>query len=237
MISVDIKNISLIKDKIETKICKSIIFNTKPGKITVISGKNGSGKSTILKAITNLLPKYKYKIEGTSLFDGINLLNCNESDLLNIRKNKIKYVFQDAVNSFDPLKNIKYYFGLNNLDQEIVDELLDYFYLPNYSEISKMYNYELSGGMAQRLSFVIALAVKPKLILMDEATSGVDYAFANLFKLKMREFVEKNNSSIILVTHDFNFAQKTGDSFFLLNNKMLSEIINKEKFFSENLNI
>lgn len=224
MISVDIKNISLIKDKTETIICESVIFNTKPGKITVISGDNGSGKSTLLKAITNLLPKYKYKIEGSSIFEGINLLNCSDAELLNIRKNKIKYVFQDAINSFDPLKKIKFYFELNNLKEENVEELLDYFYLPKYSIISQMYSYELSGGMAQRLSFILALSVNPKLLLLDEPTSGADYIFTNLFNLKMKDFVTNNNSSIILVTHDSVLANNIGDYSYLLNNCTLVDL-------------
>lgn len=234
MISVDIKKISLLKNNNETVICESIKFNIKPGDVSVIIGKNGSGKSTLLKGITNLLPEYKYKIEGTSVFNGINLFECESKDLLSIRKHKIKYVFQDSINSFDPLKKIKYYFELNNLFPKNVNELLKYFYLPEYSEISKMYNYELSGGMAQRLSFVLALAVNPNLILMDEPTSGIDYAFANLFKLKMKEFTAKNNSSIILVTHDYKFADKVGDSIYLLENKTLNHINNKEEYFSLN---
>lgn len=231
MITVDIKNILVLNNSIENIICQNVLLATKPREVSVILGANGSGKSTFLKAITNLLPNYKYKIEGSSVYNGKNLLTLTQEELISIRKNEIKYLFQDAINSFDPLKKLDYYFLLTGMDKTEIDNLLKYFYLPDLSTLKNMYSYELSGGMAQRLSFVLALSVKPKLILMDEPTSGVDYAITNLFKLKMKEFISNNNSSIIIVTHDYKFAESIGNNFYLLDDGLLKEI-NKNDLFS-----
>ena len=67
---------------------------------------------------------------------------------------------------------------------------LNEFLLPDYQTISNLYPYEISGGMAQRLSLMLAILPNPKLLILDEPTSAIDYANINLIKLKLIEFTE-----------------------------------------------
>lgn len=211
MLNADIKSVSVFNDGESRVLLQNIRLDIEKGKIYSILGKNGSGKSTLIKSLTCLLQGDLYEVKGKVLFEGKDLLQVSEESLREIRKNKIRYVFQDAANSIDPLKKIKYYFDLSNVSPLKIEELLQYFLLPEYKRLSGLHCYELSGGMAQRLLIVLALLANPDLLILDEPTSGVDYAVMNLILLKMKNFVKDNDKSVLIVTQDINFAIKSSD--------------------------
>jgi ABC-type glutathione transport system ATPase component len=232
MLSADIDSVILrVEDKNQI-VLKNIKFDITKGKIYSILGKNGSGKSTLIKSLTSLLPDNPYEIKGNVLFVETNLLKTSEESLREIRKNKIRYVFQDAANSFDPLKKIKYYFELTNVSPLKIEELLIYFLLPSYKKLSSLYPYELSGGMAQRLLIVLALLANPDLLILDEPTSGVDYALMNLILLKMKNFVRDNDKSVLVVTQDINFAIKSSSFVAYLSEGNLSKFFTPSELIS-----
>ena len=161
MLKVDINSVSLLDETKRRTLLQNIKFDVDKGKVYTILGKNGSGKSTLIKSLTALLPSEMYQVEGKALFDGTDLLTISEDKLQDIRKHNIRYVFQDAANSFDPLKKIKYYFDLSNVSSLKIEELLIFFSLPTYKKLSGLHSYELSGGMAQRVLIVLALLANP----------------------------------------------------------------------------
>lgn len=236
MLSADIKSVSILDEKNKRTILKDISFNIKEGKVYSILGKNGSGKSTLIKSLTALLPTELYKVEGKVLYNRSDILVISEEKLREIRKNNIRYVFQDAVNSFDPLKKIKYYFDLSNVSSLKIEELLIYFMLPDYKKLSGLHSYELSGGMAQRLLIVLALLANPDLLILDEPTSGVDYAVMNLILLKMNNYVRDNNKSVLIVTQDINFAIQSSDYIAYLSDGTLSQLFTPDKLLSSSDN-
>lgn len=228
MLNADINSVSILDEEIRQTILKDIKFAIEKGKVYTILGKNGSGKSTLIKSLTALLPVANYEVKGNVFFEGSNLLNSSEDKLREIRKNNIRYVFQDAANSFDPLKKIKYYFDLSNISPLKIEELLFFFLLPNYKKLASLHSYELSGGMAQRLLIVLALLANPDILILDEPTSGVDYAVMNLILLKTKNFVRDNDKSVLIVTQDINFAIKSSDYIAYLSEGRLT------KFFTPN---
>ena len=183
MLKVNIENITLSNNSEKHFILSNIKFELFERKVYTILGKNGSGKSTLIKSLTGLLNDNIFLTRGTVLLDGKDILTCDAKNLQQIRKNKIRYVFQDAVNSFDPLRTFKYYFENSLADKNQIEKLLKYFLLPGYDEVSRLYPYEVSGGMAQRLSTVLAFAANPILIIFDEPTSGVDYAIWSILSI------------------------------------------------------
>ena len=233
MLKVNVENITFTGGKNRQTLLQSINFELHDGNVYTILGKNGTGKSTLIKSLTGLLDKNIFYVNGTVYFDEKNLFSIEPELLRKIRQDKIRYVFQDAVNSFDPLKTFEYYFENSNAEKEKIDSLLKYFLLPAYDEISRLYPYEVSGGMAQRLSMVLAFAVNPKLIIFDEPTSGVDYAVANLLLLKLKEFTKEDNNIALMVTQDINFAEKVSDEVALLSNESLSPFSSTKEFFTK----
>jgi len=233
MIKIDIKEISIKKHTENILLLKNIKLNLTGNKIFTILGKNGTGKSTLIKSITKLLDNNIYEINAEVLWEEKDIYKIEYEELLKIRANYIKYIFQDAVNSFNHLKNFSYYFNKFCVDENEINDLLEYFILPNKEKLFKMYPYEVSGGMAQRISLVLVLLTKPKLLILDEPTSGIDSAIANLMLLKLKEFIKEGENSVLLVTQDILFAQKISDEIALLNNSTLSEFYNTEDFFSK----
>jgi len=217
------------KSSPDSPLLTNIKFELNSGYIYTIIGKNGQGKTTFLKSLTNLLDKNKFRIHGKVLFNGNDLLSRGANKIPDLRNKKIKYVFQDTLKSFDQLKKLKYYFGLfGNND---VKSMLQYFKLPELSQLESLYPYEISYGMAQRLGIIFALASKPEFILMDEPTSALDEEIVKLFVKKIKDYTKSNNAAILIVTHDILFAREISDYISLLENKTLTDFFEPEGFF------
>lgn len=233
MLDVRLDSVSVHLNGSQNLILTKINFKIVPGFIYTILGKNGSGKSTLIKSLTNLLLKNAYEVSGKCVFNGVDLLNADEEQLRQIRINNIRYVFQDTINSFDPLRKLDYYLNSFAKDKIKAEELLKYFLLPPYDQIRKLYPYELSGGMAQRLSLILALLADPELIILDEPTSAVDPAITNLVLLKLKEFLKEKNKSVLIVTQDILFASAVSDYLAMISEKTLTQFLPKVKFFQE----
>jgi ABC-type glutathione transport system ATPase component len=229
--TVSIKEMKLRTSTEEKVLLKDINFNLEENCIYTILGKNGSGKSTLIKSLAGLLDPSFYLIEGSIIADNINIMTASENELMDLRRNKIKYVFQDSANSFDPLRKLGYYFNRFGLDKKKSENLLSCFLLPSLNELSEMYPYELSGGMAQRLSLVISLLMKPELLILDEPTSGIDPAIANLFLLKIKEFISADKKTLLLVTQDIEFAKSVGGVVAHINDGILSPFKPNEEYY------
>jgi ABC-type glutathione transport system ATPase component len=228
MLKVEISDLR-IKNKDE--LLSDARFCVEKNMVYTILGANGSGKTTLIKSLTGLLDERFYSVSGKVIFEGKNLFELDQQELRQIRKNKIKYLFQDAINSFDHLKNFGYYFNLLVINKNEIDPLLEYFFLPKSKELLKLYPYEVSGGMAQRINFVLTLLTHPQLLILDEPTSGIDLAISNLFLLKLKEFVGESENAALLVTHDIVFANKVSDKIAFLSKGKLTEFYTPEEFF------
>ncbi len=161
MLNVNIENISVSVQGSFRDLLSNISFSVPQNSVYTILGKNGSGKSTLIKSFTSLLDNRFYKVKGSVEWKNKNLLSLKSEELFNIRKNEMRYVFQDSINSLDPLKKVKYYFDNTECKKGKLEELLCEFQLPDYNSISERHPYELSGGMLQRLNFVLAFAINP----------------------------------------------------------------------------
>ncbi|MEO8399605.1 MAG: ATP-binding cassette domain-containing protein [Ignavibacteriaceae bacterium] len=236
MIDVSLNDIKILNENYSRTLLLDIYFKILPNNIYTILGLNGTGKSTLIKSLTKLLDEKFYKVEGKIFFDGINILSLSNLELQKFREEKVKYVFQDAINSFDHFKTIGYYFEKFAKKSYNFDEVLEYFILPKSERLFKMYPYELSGGMAQRTSLALALLTNPQLLILDEPTSGIDSAISNLYLHKLKEFASQNNNSVLLVTQDLSFAKIVSNKIAYLHNETLSEFYNVSEFFDTNLN-
>lgn len=232
MLKAEIKKILLYNNNVSREILCNINFNISEKKIYTILGKNGSGKSTLIKSLTRLLNDTIYKVDGYVFWNEENIYEMGNDRLLEIRRKSIKYVLQDLTNNFDPLKSLKYYFDNSGINKQTIINQLNDFLLPDYQIISTLHTYEISGGMAQRISLMLAILSNPNLLILDEPTSAIDYANINLIKLKLLDFRE-NGGSALIVTQDLNFAKEISDEIAFLHDNKLSEFINPQEFFDD----
>ncbi len=228
MLKVEIKHLIFKNNSIKKEILKNINFLLKPGNIYSIFGLNGSGKTTLLNSIIGNLDKRFYSLSGNIYWDETNIFSFTEKQKREFRKKYVRYVFQDAITSFDPLKKLGYYFKNIAASRDERKDLLNYFHLPDYKTISDMHSFELSGGMAQRLSVVLALLSGAKLILLDEPTSALDIPVSNLLRFKLEEFCRSKNVIILVVTQDLKFGLNVSDYVAFLKNGKLSAFSHSE---------
>lgn len=232
MLNVNIENISVSIQGSFKELVSDISISLPENSVYTILGKNGSGKSTLVKALTGLLDNRFYKVKGRVEWKGQDLLTIKSNELLKIRKSEIRYVFQDALNSLDTLKKLRYYFDNTNCSKKRFEELLEEFQLPDFKSVSERHSYELSGGMLQRLNFVLALAAEPQLIILDEPTSSVDVVNSLLSLIAVKKFVHHGNNSVLIITQDISFAQKASDKIAFLTDRTLSEFLNVNDFMN-----
>ncbi len=230
MLKAEIQKILLYNNNVSREILCNINFNISEKKIYTILGKNGSGKSTLIKSLTRLLNDTVYRVDGNVFWNEENIYKMGRDRLLEIRRKSIKYVLQDLTNNFDPLKKLKYYFDNSGINKQVIFNQLNNFLLPDYKTISELHTYEISGGMAQRISLMLAILSNPKLLILDEPTSAIDYANINLIKLKLLDF-KQNGGSALIVTQDINFAKEISDEVAFLHENKLFEFINSQEFF------
>ncbi len=221
MLDVKLKSVLINTEKTNQEILRDIQFRIPKNTINTILGRNGAGKSTLIKIITQLEDKTNFIVDGKVIFNSLDLWKLDQKSLCEIRSKKIRYVFQDAANLFDPLKKLSYYFKMVNADREKVELLLAEFFLPTSVELEKLYAYQLSGGMAQRISIVLQLLAEPELLILDEPTSALDLPLANLLMLKLREFTDRKNNSVLMIAQDFILTEKFSDNILVLTGRTI----------------
>ena len=192
---------------------EDVSLEIKPKEKIAIIGKSGSGKSTLLHILSAFLKPQK----GEVFYKGKNIYSLKEKELINIRRYEFGIIFQFhyLFNTFTALENIK---AAALLSGKEID-----FNLLKRLDIDKIINQNiqtLSGGQQQRVSLARVLVKKPKIIFADEPTGNLDRANAEEVMQILNEYCEKNEASLITVTHDKDLS-RFFDRVYELKNKRL----------------
>ena len=198
------------------KAVDDVSFEVEQGSYVTIIGHNGSGKSTLAKLIAGLLPIK----EGKIIIDG---LEVNEENIGKIRT-KLGIVFQNPDNQFigSTVKD-DIAFGLENkqVKQEDMDGIIN-----EYADkvgLHDFLNYEpqnLSGGQKQRVAIAGILAMKPSILIFDEATSMLDPKGKKEIKKLMYDLAGGDDITIISITHDIEEVLQSDDCVVLNKGKL-----------------
>lgn len=230
MLTANIKSIKINNLSNTPSLLSNIDFKLLPNNIYTILGNNGSGKSTLLLALVNLLDKKDFGIDGTVKFNDVNLLELSDKEFASVREKNFRFIFQDSISAFDPLKKIKYYFELFNYSLNEIKDEFKYFQLPKYSEVCELYPHQISTGMAQRINIILALLSNPNILLLDEPTSALDLPIINLLLHRLKKYVEQENKIVLLVTQDIPFAKAISDYISLMKKGVLSQFTTPDIF-------
>ncbi|MBK9552922.1 MAG: ABC transporter ATP-binding protein [Saprospiraceae bacterium] len=195
---------------VKVEVLKDVSFSLSRGEYVSIIGRSGSGKSTLLYILSTMDTDF----EGELLLDGISIHNKSEKQLAAIRNEKIGFVFQFhyLLNEFTTLKNVMLPgFKLDKVNEEEL-ETNAYEFLKDLG-IEKLANkmaYQLSGGEKQRVAIARAMINDPFIIMCDEPTGNLDSKNADIVFNIFKELTETYNKTLLVVTHDMSFAEKTG---------------------------
>ena len=183
------------------KAANNLDFTIDQGELVVILGPSGSGKSTLL----NLLGGLDKPTSGEIIIDDENITAFSDKELTRYRAKEIGFIFQfyNLIPNLTACENIEV---LN----DIVDEKIDGQEILSQVGLSQHVNKfpsELSGGEQQRVSIARAIAKKPKMLLCDEPTGALDSKTGKLIIELLISLCESENTTVIIVTHNNEFAK------------------------------
>ena len=225
-----IEVINLEKEFKGVKVLKCVSIEIPDGEKLAIIGPSGCGKSTFLRCLNCL----EDPTGGQIIFDGVDIADMKVD--INIHRQKMGMVFQqfNLFNNKTVLENItlaplllkKY--KTKEEANEVAYKLLDSI---NLKDKANVYPSTLSGGQKQRVAIVRALAMEPKVLLFDEPTSALDPEMVKEV-LELIKKVAKNNITMIIVTHEMEFAKEVADRVIFMDNGVIAEQGTPEEVFN-----
>lgn len=199
---------------------RNVSLAMKPGEFVALVGNSGSGKSTIAHAILRLHENARY--EGEIYFKRQNLLRLSEEKMRAFRGPKIAMIFQEPMNSLNPLhtagQQIKESLQLygKSAEKENVLELLRLVELTDAERIYDAYPHTLSGGQRQRVMIAMALAGSPHLLIADEPTTALDVTVQAQILNLLKVLQQKLGLAILFITHDLDIVRKMADRVYVM---------------------
>ena len=217
-----VSKLSKIFQAAESKVVavKNVSFDIEDGVFATIVGKSGSGKSTLL-ALLGALDK---ATSGEINVGGENITRMSDRKLINYRRNKIGFVFQNynLVPNLTALENVMLpmeFAGISKSEQKKRGQKL--LKEVGIDEVkSKRLPARLSGGEQQRVAIARALGNKPSLILADEPTGNLDVTTGDIIIKLMKTLAKTEKTTIIAVTHDSTMSAKADRHFTMRDGKL-----------------
>lgn len=205
---IELKSISkTYKGKgIQTKALKEIDLKINQGEFVAIMGKSGCGKTTLL----NILGCMDGFDEGEYLFNNSNISDLDKKELALFRNENIGFIFQafHLVNDMTAVENVELPMGFAGVKiKEMRNRAMKLLEYVGLEEKASHRPTELSGGQQQRVAIARALANNPKVIFADEPTGNLDEECGTQVMNLLKELNEKNDVTIIMVTHDPDIAK------------------------------
>ncbi len=199
----------------DAEVLKGVNLEIGEGQTIVILGKSGCGKSVLLKVILRLLTVDG----GTVVIDDQDTTRFSEEEMVPVRK-KMGMLFQSAAlfDSFNVKENVAYMLRehAEMTEREIDDRVEEVLTFVQLSGVQQKMPADLSGGMKKRVALARALAFRPRYLLYDEPTTGLDPMTAKAINELIRNTQEAHDVTSIVVTHDLISAFYVGDRFALI---------------------
>ena len=215
------------------RILNRVSLMAKKGEVVGIVGESGSGKTTLGLAILGLLDSPPADIvSGTVIFEGRDLLKLKLAELEKIHGTGINMVFQEPLDSLNPVYTVETQIDeslkvqrkrqdppvtqvTEGETKKLITDLLRNLCIDKPEEVLERYPHELSGGMRQRVAISISTIEKPRLMISDEPTTGLDAYVQNRI-LGMFSAQRKAGETLLYITHDLTIASQICDRIYIM---------------------
>jgi lipoprotein-releasing system ATP-binding protein len=196
-------------DPLSVQVLKGITFGINKGEFVSVIGKSGCGKSTLLYILSTMDTEY----EGELFIDGTLMRNKSEGELARVRNEKIGFIFQFhyLLNEFSVLQNVMLpglKLGLHS-EKEVEHRAYEKLKVLGIENEALKRPNQLSGGQKQRVAIARALINDPLIIMGDEPTGNLDKKNSEIVFEIFQELSSLFNQSLLIVTHDNEFAKRT----------------------------
>jgi oligopeptide/dipeptide ABC transporter ATP-binding protein len=202
------------------KAVDGVDFTVSRGEVLGLVGESGCGKSVTSLSIMRLIGIPGKVVEGEIMFEGRNLLELSESEMVHMRGNRMSMIFQQPQSSLNPV------FKIGDQVAEVMQihqkmgkeeswnkavELLHLVGIPDAESKAHSFPHEVSGGQAQRVMIAMALALNPQLLIADEPTTALDVTIQAQILDLLRDLRTHMDTAVILITHDLGVISEMAD--------------------------
>lgn len=225
-----------------------VTFSVERGTTLGIAGESGCGKTTVALSIMRLLPSAGKIIKGKVVLDGQDLLRLSTEEMRRARWKELSYIFQFAMNAFNPVMNVGEQIAEVILEKESGSRFSRGMKKEAWQQVRvlfeevgldpkrvKNYPHEFSGGMKQRAVIAMALACDPKVIIADEPVTALDVIVEKQILHLLKSCCEKYNLATILITHDLSVIAENSDEVGIMYAGKLVEVGDAKALFSKGL--
>ena len=215
---IEIKNLSISFG--DQQILKNIDLTIPENQITIIVGQSGTGKSVLMKCIEGLIEP----VEGSIIIDKKNIFDLNKYELNEIRK-KMAMLFQGSalLDSLNVYQNIALpLIEHTDLSEDVIlKEVTEKLQLVGLKDVLTKMPSELSGGMKKRVALARAIILKPKYIIYDEPTTGLDPIIADEISNLILKLQKQYDIASIIITHDMDCIRKIKGNITMIHEKKI----------------
>jgi peptide/nickel transport system ATP-binding protein len=213
------------------RVLNEVSLDVRQGEIVGIVGESGSGKTTLGLTIPGLIDSPPaYVVSGSIFFEGRNLLKMGSHELTSIRGTGIGMVLQESLAALNPVYNVETQIRESLLvtrrrgkldfvvedDERFIIHLLKDLCIEQPELVLKKYPHELSGGMRKRVAIAMSVLQRPKLLILDEPTTGLD-AYVQDRMLSMLKYLNKRfGVAMLLITHDLALASRICERLYVM---------------------
>ncbi len=208
------------------KAVDGISFELKKGETLGIVGESGSGKSVTNLSVMRLIQEPPGKIvDGSVVFDGIDVLALTAEEVRKIRGRRIAMIFQDPMTSLNPFLKISTQLmevtrlHLGHTKEQAYQHAIKMLKMVGISDASDRINgypHEFSGGMRQRVMIAMALSCDPELLIADEPTTALDVTIQAQILELIKDLRSRMGTSVILITHDLGVVAGMADKIIVM---------------------
>jgi oligopeptide/dipeptide ABC transporter ATP-binding protein len=229
MALIEVENLSVDYRSVDlppSHAVRDVSFGIAEGEFVGLLGESGCGKSTLGNAMLRLLDKPAHHAGGTVRFDGVDLFALDDRALNRLRWREIATVFQSSMNALNPVLRVERHF-YDTMDAHRWDERTDGRRAERIREVladveldadrvMRSYPHELSGGMRQRVVLALALLMRPRFVLLDEPTTGLDVLVQRSITELLRRIQREQGFTVLFISHDLGTVLEIADRVMVM---------------------
>jgi peptide/nickel transport system ATP-binding protein len=239
-----VSGLTVVTKARRTPIVEDVAFELRPGQVLGMVGESGSGKSTVAVALLGLARRGLEVTSGEVCIDDVDVLALSAGQLREARGSLISYVPQDPGSGLNPAHKVGWqlhealtvHHGAVPAGQTVagrVQELLAEVGLPESTDLLERYPHQLSGGQQQRIVIAMAFAARPRVIVLDEPTTGLDVTTQRRVLDTVRELTERHQVMSVYISHDLAVVSQIADRVAVMYAGRIAEVGPAARLFTD----